>query len=49
VDTAKTLAADTSRYLEPITMAGLIFLAASYPTAVLLRRLERHPETSPVG
>ena len=28
------------RYLEPITLAGLIFLAASYPTAIALRKLE---------
>src|ERR671923_1234790 len=27
-------------YLEPITLAGLIFLAASYPTAIALRKLE---------
>lgn len=36
---------DTSKYLEPLTMVGLIFLAASYPTALLLRRLERKLET----
>ena len=45
--TAQQVASDTSKYLEPFTMAGLIFLAASYPTALLLRRLERHLETSP--
>lgn len=28
------------RYLEPITMAGVIFLIASYPTSLLIRRLE---------
>lgn len=28
------------RYIEPITIAGLIFLAASYPTSVLMRKLE---------
>jgi polar amino acid transport system permease protein len=38
--TARSLGASTSDYLEPLTMAGLIFLAASYPTALLLRRLE---------
>lgn len=47
--TARQVASTTSEYLEPITMAGLIFLAASYPTALLLRRLERHLETSPAG
>ena len=29
------------RYTEPITIAGLIFLAASYPTSLLIRRLEK--------
>jgi polar amino acid transport system permease protein len=29
------------RYLEPVTIAGLIFLAASYPSAVAVRKLER--------
>jgi polar amino acid transport system permease protein len=29
------------RYLEPVTIAGLIFLAASYPSAVAIRKLER--------
>jgi polar amino acid transport system permease protein len=29
------------RYLETVTIAGLIFLAASYPSAVALRRLEK--------
>lgn len=28
-------------YVEAFTLAGLIFLAASYPTAVLMRRLEK--------
>ncbi len=30
----------TFRYIEPVTIAGLIFLLASYPTSVLMRRLE---------
>ncbi|HEX2176650.1 MAG TPA: ectoine/hydroxyectoine ABC transporter permease subunit EhuD [Nocardioidaceae bacterium] len=46
VGMARQVAADTSEYLEPLTMAGAIFLAASYPTALLLRRLERYLETS---
>jgi polar amino acid transport system permease protein len=29
------------RYLEPLTIAGLIFLVASYPSAVAMRKLER--------
>lgn len=31
VFTAREVASDTSEYLEPMTLAGLIFLAASYP------------------
>ncbi|WP_199432753.1 ectoine/hydroxyectoine ABC transporter permease subunit EhuD [Qaidamihabitans albus] len=38
--TAQSIGGETFRYLEPFTMAGLIFLAASYPTALLLRRME---------
>ncbi len=45
VHTAREVATESSRYLEPVTLAGLIFLAASYPTALLLRRLERHLES----
>lgn len=32
---------NTFRFNEAITIAGLIFLAASYPTAVLINRLEK--------
>lgn len=35
-----TIGGATFEYLEPLTLAGLIFLAASYPTALALRRLE---------
>lgn len=41
VNAAKEYGAEEARYTEPIVMAGLIFLAASYPTAVLMRRLEK--------
>ncbi|MDO5493210.1 MAG: ectoine/hydroxyectoine ABC transporter permease subunit EhuD [Nesterenkonia sp.] len=41
VTVAQTIGAQTFRYNEPITIAGLIFLAASYPTAVLINRLEK--------
>lgn len=34
------------RYTEAITMAGIIYLIASYPTSVLLRRLEKRLEYS---
>jgi len=37
---ATTIGGATFRYVEPITIAGLIFLAASYPAAVAMRRLE---------
>ena len=40
VQTAQTIGSNSFRYLEPLTIAGLIFLAASYPTAVALRKLE---------
>lgn len=41
VRNAQTYGGDTFRYTEAITMAGLIFLAASYPTSLLIRRLEK--------
>lgn len=41
VQTARTFGSNTYEYLEPLTLAGLIFLAASYPTALALRRFER--------
>ena len=37
---ATTIGGTTFGYVEPITIAGLIFLAASYPAAVAMRRLE---------
>jgi polar amino acid transport system permease protein len=39
----------TGEYLEPLTLAAVIFLVASYTTASLLRRLERRMETSPAS
>lgn len=41
VRNAQTYGGDTFRYTEAITLAGLIFLAASYPTSLLIRRLEK--------
>src|SRR5699024_6084501 len=38
---AQTYGGDTFRYTESITLAGLIFLVSSYPTSVLIRRLEK--------
>lgn len=41
VAAAREAGAETFRYTEPLTMAGLLFLLVSYPCSVLLRRLER--------
>ena len=41
VTAAQQYGARTFQYLEPITMAGVIFLIASYPTSILIRRLEK--------
>ncbi|MGH3350968.1 MAG: amino acid ABC transporter permease [Nocardioides sp.] len=38
---AKQLGGASYQYTEVFTVAGLIFLAASYPTAVLMRKLEK--------
>jgi polar amino acid transport system permease protein len=40
VTTAYQLGGQSYRFIEPLTIAGLIFLAASYPTSVLTRKLE---------
>ncbi len=37
---ANILGAETARYVEPFTMAGLLFLVISYPAARLVRLLE---------
>ena len=41
VTVAQTIGAQTFRYTEAITIAGMIFLAASYPTALAINRLEK--------
>ncbi len=41
VTVAGQIGAPTFRYTEVYVIAGLIFLAASYPTAVLVNRLEK--------
>ncbi len=38
---AQNYGASNFRYTEAITLAGLIFLIASYPTSLLVRRLEK--------
>lgn len=40
VTVANQMGSTNYRFIEPITLAGLIFLAASYPTSVLMRKLE---------
>lgn len=37
---AHAIGAQTFRYLEPITLVGVLFFVVSYPTALLVRRLE---------
>ena len=32
---------NTYRYIEPLTLVGVIFLLASYPTSLLIGRLEK--------
>ncbi|MEE4025800.1 ectoine/hydroxyectoine ABC transporter permease subunit EhuD [Gordonia sp. PKS22-38] len=41
VTAAQQYGARTFQYLEPITIAGVIFLIASYPTSILIRKLEK--------
>jgi polar amino acid transport system permease protein len=38
--TAREVGSATFRFLEPITMVGVLFFLVSYPSALLLRRLE---------
>lgn len=40
VGEARIIGSLNFRFIEPFTIAGLIFLAASYPAAVLIRKLE---------
>jgi polar amino acid transport system permease protein len=41
VGQAREVGGGTFRYVEAYTLAGLLFLALSYPAALLVRRLER--------
>lgn len=38
---ATNIGSSSYRYVEPLTLAALLFLAVSYPASVLVRRLER--------
>jgi len=44
VTAAREYGAVQFTYVEAMTIAGLIFLAASYPTAILMRKLEKKLE-----
>ncbi|WP_277209393.1 ectoine/hydroxyectoine ABC transporter permease subunit EhuD [Isoptericola croceus] len=37
---AQSYGANTFSYIEPLTMVGLLFLIVSYPTSLLVRRME---------
>jgi polar amino acid transport system permease protein len=39
---AKILGSETFRYVEPLTLVGVLFLVLSLASAALVRRLERH-------
>lgn len=41
VTAARQITAETFRPVEPLTMAGILFLLISYPASILIRRLER--------
>ncbi|TDP97693.1 ectoine/hydroxyectoine ABC transporter permease subunit EhuD [Labedaea rhizosphaerae] len=41
VGEARGVGAQSYRYVEPFTIAGLLFLLLSYPASILVRRLER--------
>jgi polar amino acid transport system permease protein len=41
VGQAQAAGSEAYRYVEPYTMAGVLFLLLSYPSSVLVRRLER--------
>jgi len=40
LNTAQAIGSDSFRYLEPLTLAALLYLLVSYPAAKLIRRLE---------
>jgi polar amino acid transport system permease protein len=44
VNQAKTIGGASFRYVEPLTICGLIYLLASYPASVAMRKLETRLE-----
>lgn len=47
--TAKIIGSASFKYLEVLTLVGLIFLALSYPSALLVRRLEKRMQSRERG
>jgi polar amino acid transport system permease protein len=45
VNAAREIGSQTFRYVEPYTIAGILFLLLSYPASILVRRLERSRAT----
>ena len=45
VGQAQAVGSATYSYVEPITIAGFLFLVLSYPSSILVRRLERYVGT----
>jgi polar amino acid transport system permease protein len=43
---AQLIGADHFKYLEPITIVGLLFLLLSYPSALLINKLEQRSKTA---
>ncbi|WP_054949731.1 ectoine/hydroxyectoine ABC transporter permease subunit EhuD [Numidum massiliense] len=41
LQTAKIIGSETFRYLEPMTIVGLLFFVLSYPSAILVRKVEQ--------
>jgi polar amino acid transport system permease protein len=46
IEVADAAGNQSYRYLEPLTLAGALYLAVSYPSALLLRKLESRREHS---
>jgi len=45
LNTAQAIGSDSYRYIEPLTLAGLLYLLVSYPAARLIRGLEHRLAT----
>lgn len=49
MSTAKMIGSESFRYLEPFTIVGLLFFILSYPSALLVRRVEVKLNRKSVG